>query len=76
MKKEEKEKILFNEQDNFNHFMGNMEQYLKLRDGYEREKKQKNVIKTIVKPAIVKPASQPTILLPEKVDNIYSSFFG
>tara|TARA_R110000803_G_scaffold124302_1_gene192096 strand:+ start:1401 stop:2060 length:660 start_codon:yes stop_codon:yes gene_type:complete len=73
LKKNEKEKELLNEQSNFNHFMGNMEQYLKLRDNFEKEKekKKKPVVSPSPKP---KEIPKPNILLPEQ--NIYSSFFG
>ena len=74
--KEKKEKQLFNQQDSFNHFMGNMETYLKMRDEYEKEKKP--VIKKskpIPVPKKQVPVEVPKILQPIE-DNPFSNYFG
>ena len=42
VEREKKEKQIFNQQDSFNHFMGNMENYLKMRDAYQEQKLSKN----------------------------------
>ena len=79
--KEKKEKQLFNQQDSFNHFMGNMESYLKMRDDYEQNKKtfkkskdKKEVPKKEVPKKEVKQTI-PTILKPVE-ENPYANYFG
>ena len=71
--KEKKEKQIFNQQDSFNHFMGNMENYLKLREQHDRSKPKpkKEIQKEIPKPQI----APPTILQPV-IENPFSSYFG
>ena len=79
VREKEKEKI-FNQQDSFNHFMGNMENYLKMRDAYENKKikgeprseppvtrsKTKQKVKTQSVPAILKPIQESP----------FSNYFG
>lgn len=79
--KEKKEKQIFSQQDSFNHFMGNMEQYLRLRDEHERKKPiekkspiRKNAI-PVQTPAKPKPAPVPQILQPVE-ENPFSNYFG
>ena len=72
--KEKKEAALFNQQDSFNHFMGNMESYLKMREEHDRTKPKP---KPQAKQTVVKqPISQPTDILQPINDNPFSSYFG
>ena len=77
--KEKKEQQLFNQQDSFNHFMGNMETYLKMRDEFEQDKKVQLNKKTSSKPIPVPKKKEtnvlPTILTPIE-ENPFSSYFG
>lgn len=78
--KEKKDKELFDQQDSFNHFMGNMETYLKMRDEYEKEKKPVTTKSPIKSKPIPIPKKQikpqvPTILQPIE-ENPFSNYFG
>lgn len=78
--KEKKEKELFTQQDSFNHFMGNMETYMKMRDDYEEKKKPitiKSPIRKQSKPIPIpnKQTQIPTILQPIE-ENPFSNYFG
>tara|TARA_R110002012_G_scaffold74803_4_gene189490 strand:- start:2585 stop:3298 length:714 start_codon:yes stop_codon:yes gene_type:complete len=78
--KQKKEKELFNQQDSFNHFMGNMEMYLKLRDEHEQKKEKPKVVpKSPIKKEPTKygtlPQPPPTILQPID-ENPFSNYFG
>ena len=89
VEREKKEKQIFNQQDSFNHFMGNMENYLKLRDAYQEQKlsKNQNDVADTPKPtpeprmtrsktkAKAKQHSIPTILKPA-VESPFSNYFG
>jgi len=79
--KEKKEKQIFSQQDSFNHFMGNMEQYLRLRDEHERKKpkpkqiEKKSPITKKPEPIKQKQTIVPTILQPVD-ENPFSNYFG
>lgn len=77
--KEKVEKDLFNKQDSFNHFMGNMENYLKMRDAHEQKKKPRETKSPIRKKSqpipIPKKHPIPTILQPID-ENPFSNYFG
>jgi len=80
--KEKKEKEIFNQQDSFNHFMGNMETYMKMRDDYEEKKKPirtkspiRKQSKPIPCPTPNKQPQLPTILQPIE-ENPFSNYFG
>ena len=70
--KEKKEKQLFNQQDSFNHFMGNMESYLKLREEHDRSKPKQKPKQEPVKQTV----SQPIDILQPINDNPFSNYFG
>lgn len=57
--------------------MGNMEQYLRLRDEHERKKpiEKKSPIRKNAIPAKPKPAPVPQILQPVE-ENPFSNYFG
>ena len=80
--KEKKEAALFNQQDSFNHFMGNMESYLKMREEHDRTRRAPPAISRASKTTAVKetpkkqPVSQPTDILQPINDNPFSSYFG
>ena len=68
------------EKDSFNHFMGNMETYMKMRDDYEEKKKPitiKSPIRKQSKPIPIpnKQTQIPTILQPIE-ENPFSNYFG
>lgn len=70
--KEKKEKQLFNQQDSFNHFMGNMESYLKLREEHDKSKAKQQP-----KQQPIKKVSQPTpVILQPIEENPFSNYFG
>ena len=86
--KEKKEKQLFNQQDSFNHFMGNMETYMKMRDDYDQNNQRKKKPVTTKSPIHSKEYKQskpipipnkqpqiPTILQPIE-ENPFSNYFG
>tara|TARA_R110000787_G_scaffold285358_1_gene400783 strand:- start:560 stop:1234 length:675 start_codon:yes stop_codon:yes gene_type:complete len=75
--KQKKQNVELETQHNFNHFMGNMEKYLKLRTDYEKAKQPvvKETVPHIEKPKPVKEPV-PQMLTPQEPQNMYSSFFG
>ena len=75
--KAKKDKELFTQQDSFNHFMGNMEAYLKMRDDYEQKKPvtTKSPIRSKPIPIPNKKPQLPTILQPIE-ENPFSNYFG
>lgn len=80
--KEKKEAALFNQQDSFNHFMGNMESYLKMREEHDRTRRAPPPKTPAVKERGLgvtpkkQPVSQPTDILQPINDNPFSSYFG
>ncbi len=69
LKSEEKEKL------SFMNFMGHMENYLKLKDDYDRKKRNETPPKPQPTPK-VKPQATPIALVPPKLDNPYGNYFG